>query len=124
AASYRPSISADGSFVAYAQGDSGNGFRIMLRQLCGSATPCQNPESVVSIDTNGQEIRISPIPSVPAMSADARFVAFAASDWYQGVGFSDVGIRDTCNGTSSSCFPSTLMVSADIGRNVQQFSAW
>ena len=114
-------ISADGRFVAFdsrasnlVAGDTNGSRDVFVRDTCVGApvgcTPSTTRVSVASDDTQGNGIS-----DTPSISADGRFVAFAADasnlveDDTNGAG--DVFVRDTCVGVPAGCTPSTTRVS-------------
>src|SRR6266567_806894 len=114
-------ISADGRFIAFdsrasnlVAGDTNGSRDVFVRDTCVGApvgcTPSTTRVSVASDDTQGNGIS-----DTPSISADGRFVAFAADasnlveDDTNGAG--DVFVRDTCVGVPAGCTPSTTRVS-------------
>ena len=118
----RPSISADGRFVAFATsagnlvaGDTNSENDVFVRDTCLGTPPGCTPStvrvSVASDSTQGNDFSYS-----PSISADGRFVSFhsGASNLVAGDsnGFSsDVFVRDTCVGAAPGCTVSTVAVS-------------
>jgi trimeric autotransporter adhesin len=119
AESFAPAISANGRFTVFlssstnlASGDTNGTEDIFMRDTCIGASSCIPSTTLVSLASDGSPV-IGTI-SAPAISADARFVAFASSALTLVPGDSngtlDVFVRDTCIG-ASSCTPSTALVS-------------
>ena len=119
--SFSVAISADGRYVAFASdatnlvpGDT-NGFAdIFIRDTCVGATAGCTPSTTrVSLDSQGNQLQL---PSVSlAISSNGRYLAFARGffDYYYSSGSVDVFVRDTCNGVSTGCLASTVLVSVD-----------
>ena len=122
-------LSADGRFVAFASeatnlaGSSDtaapSGQNIYLRDLCvGGDVPagCSPRTELVSLGTNSEPANNS--STLPSLSADGRFVAFASPATNLGGaanGKVQVYVRDTCAGANASpaCVPSTTAASVD-----------
>jgi len=114
-------ISADGRFVAFdsrasnlAAGDTNGSRDVFVRDTCvGAPAGCTPSTTRVSVASDGSEG--NGISDTPSISADGRFVAFAAdaSNLVAGDtnGVGDVFVRDTCLGVSAGCTPSTTRVS-------------
>src|SRR6266478_6649941 len=114
-------ISADGRFVAFdsrasnlAAGDTNGSRDVFLRDTCvGAPAGCTPSTTRVSVASDGSEG--NGISDTPSISADGRFVAFAAdaSNLVAGDtnGAGDVFVRDTCVGVPAGCTPSTTRVS-------------
>src|SRR2546426_690582 len=114
-------ISADGRFVAFdsrasnlAAGDTNGSRDVFVRDTCvGAPAGCTPSTTRVSVASDGSEG--NNISDTPTISADSRFVAFAAdaSNLVAGDtnGAGDVFVRDTCVGVPAGCTPSTTRVS-------------
>ena len=114
-------ISADGRFVAFdsrasnlAAGDTNGSRDVFVRDTCvGAPAGCTPSTTRVSVASDGSEG--NGISDTPSISADGRFVAFAAdaSNLVAGDtnGAGDVFVRDTCVGVPAGCTPSTTRVS-------------
>jgi Tol biopolymer transport system component len=109
----RQSLSADGRYLAFAgivepnifAGGGTEGFSVWVHDSCRGADPSCVPSSVrVSIDSNGQQTKGYSYATF-AMSASARYVAFAPYD-------GGVLLRDTCIGAPVGCIPATTSVLA------------
>ncbi len=111
------------SFVSYAKdlasvtSNAGNPD-LFLRDTClGASTACtpttsQQDVSSAGLPANGGALDTAAAPSI---SSDGRFLAFstlATNLVAESVnGFGNVYLRDTCNGSSVSCTPSTVIAS-------------
>ncbi|HEV2577606.1 MAG TPA: hypothetical protein VGU25_10385 [Acidobacteriaceae bacterium] len=111
------------SFISYAKNlvpstaNAGNPD-LFLRDTClGASTACtpttsQQDVSTAGAPANGGALDTS---SNPSISSDGRFLAFstlATNLVAQNVnGLGNVYLRDTCNGSSASCTPSTVIAS-------------
>lgn len=125
-ASYGPSLSADGRYIAFNHGSfasncgsycsSGNDFVTVVRDTCAGAAPgCGAGTSVVSLANDGSNPNVTDFLPVAAISGDGRYVAFTsmasnlvANDTNN---VEDAFLRDTCAGAGSPCTPSTQRVS-------------
>jgi hypothetical protein len=92
--------------------NDGNNFsNILTFQVCNG--PC--PQDVVA---TSQAVSAAPAADVysPAISADGRYVAFAAAaadpSANAGTGLRRIYLRDTCQGASAGCEPKTILVSS------------
>lgn len=130
--SRRPSVSANGRYVAFdssatnlVPGDS-NGSQgsltgladVFVRDTCiGAPAGCSPSTTRVSVATDGTESNND--SRRPSISADGRFVVFnsGATNLVSGDnnGFGDIFLRDTCVGASTACSPSTMLVSVTAG---------
>jgi Tol biopolymer transport system component len=117
-----PSISADGRFIAFASFASNlvsagvpSGIdNVFVRDTCaGAPVGCTPATTLVSASNAG--LPGNAASGLPSVSASGRFIAFNsdAQNLVSGDtnGFTDVFVRDTCLGASTSCLPSTLRVS-------------
>jgi len=116
-----PSVSADGRFVAFGSyasnlvpGDTNGAADVFVRDTCLDADPtCVPSTALVSVASDGTQGNA--MSDYPSISADGRFVAFysQASDLVPDDTnpFSDIFVRDTCQGADPSCVPSTALVS-------------
>lgn len=120
--------SANGRFVAFVSlastfsSVSNNGFEnVFLRDTCMAAAigcaPSTVPISVAADGSlgNGDSGASVGVATLPAISADGRFVAFTsaatnlvANDTNAAF---DIFLRDTCNGAAPNCTPATIRVS-------------
>jgi Tol biopolymer transport system component len=126
--SRRPSISANGRYVAFdssatnlvpndmngTQGPLTGLADIFVRDTClGAAGPCTPVTVRVSVDSAGTEANND--SRRPSVSADGRYVVFnsAATNLISGDtnGFGDLFLRDTCIGAAAGCVPSTSRIS-------------
>lgn len=118
--SVKPSISADGRFVAFRSSarnlvaGTDNSTHVFLRDTCQGAPPGCAPLTIqVSIAPDGSQANNG--GDEPAISADGRFVAFAsaAANLVPGDtnGLTDVFLRDTCQTAPPGCVPATTRVS-------------
>jgi hypothetical protein len=122
------SISATGRFVAFVSLGTNfasvpnNGFEnIFLRDTCNTA-PAGCTPSTISVSVapdgslgNGDSGFSAGFATIPAISSDGRFVAFAsdASNLVAGDtnGSTDIFLRDMCTGAPAGCTPRTMRVS-------------
>ena len=109
-----PAVSADGRYVAYAAMQNDHA-QVFVRDTCeGAAAECQPRTNLLSVTTDGSAGNDD--SGSPSISADGRYVAFSSaatnllSDAPQG---GQVYLRDTCVGATSSCTPSTQLISTD-----------
>jgi archaellum component FlaF (FlaF/FlaG flagellin family) len=80
---------------------------VYLRDTCtGVTSGCTPNTTLLSTTVSGGTAD----GGLPAMTPDARYVAFASTGTAPGV--ANVYLRDTCNGAPSGCTPSTILVSA------------
>lgn len=119
--SRRPSISADGRFVAFNSGatnldsNDSNGFGdIFLRDTCqGAPAGCAPSTRRISLANDGSQGNGA--SGLQAASPDMRFVAFlsTASNFVSGDTNlnSDYFVRDTCLGAAAGCVASTIRAS-------------
>lgn len=108
----RPSISADGRFVAFTAPVSSTASAVMLRDTCLGADASCTPGTVPASIDAGTEIVVDPNAG-SAISASGRYVAFVSAK--NGTKPSQILVRDTCEGASGSCVPSTARVSVSSG---------
>jgi Tol biopolymer transport system component len=112
--SERPAISKDGRYVAYASAESGT-KQILVRDTClGASSECAASTSTASISTAG--VTGNADSHDVSMTPDGRYVAFSstASNLTENAPAGpQVYVRDTCNGATGSCKPSTQLVSTD-----------
>ncbi|HXE76446.1 MAG TPA: hypothetical protein VNN18_12550 [Candidatus Xenobia bacterium] len=120
---FRSAISSSGRFVAFESdstdlvaGDTNDANDIFVRDTCQSGPPGCVPSTVrVSLANNGAQA-IGGDSANPAMSPDARFIAFEsfATNLVTGVtdtnNVQDVFLRDTCRGAAPGCTPSTILI--------------
>jgi len=119
ALSDRPSVSADGRFVAFQSlatnllpGVVDGNSHIYLRDTCTGAPAGCTPSTILVSDgfTGGASPHNSENASV---SSDGRFVAFDDVVLSPGSPF-QVFARDTCIGVATGCTPSTSLVSVQL----------
>ena len=110
-----PAVSADGRYVAYAAMQNDHA-QVFVRDTCeGAAAECQPRTNLLSVTTDGSAGNDD--SGSPSISADGRYVAFSSaatnllSDAPSG---RQVYLRDMCVGASSSCAPSTQLISTDL----------
>jgi WD40-like Beta Propeller Repeat len=119
-----PAVSAEGRYVAYTAMQA-HYAQIFFRDTCTEAVaPCQPHTALASIASDGSAANAD--SHSPSVSADGRYVAFSSaatnllptsaasseSAAQPGPG-RQIYLRDTCTGTSSSCTPSTALISTD-----------
>ena len=114
-------VSSSGRFVAFVSAadnliveDTNLREDVFVRDTCiGAAEPCSQSTSRVSVSADG--LQVDGASTMPALSADGRYVAFVsnASNIVPGAKAegSEVFLRDTCLGTEEHCAPSTIGVS-------------
>ena len=115
-----PAVSLDGRYVAYAASQSGH-TQIFARDTCqGADSSCQQRTILISSALDGTAATDD--SHSPSVSSDGRYVAFSsvAANLVTESGTSaapgtgrQVYLRDTCFGVSSSCTPSTQLISTD-----------
>ena len=114
-------ISADGRYVAFDSSASNilnlaqasticaalGQSCVYLRDTCSGVTSgCTPGTALISTDVTGNLAN----GGSPSITRDGRFVTFNSTGQTNGV--NNVFVRDTCNGASSPCTPSTTLVSA------------
>lgn len=109
-----PAISQDGRFVAYAS-DQNQTSQILLRDTCvGVTTGCTPSTQLVSVNTEGT---VGNADSHDAsMTSDGRYVAYssAATNLVSNAPAGrQIYLRDTCQGATTACKPSTSLISTD-----------
>ncbi|HTQ59253.1 MAG TPA: hypothetical protein VMI32_03460 [Candidatus Solibacter sp.] len=109
-----PALSLDGRYVAYTAAQNGHS-QIFARDTCqGADASCQPNTVLVSSALDGTAAAED--SHSPSMSSDGRYVAFSSSaanlvsDSTTG---RQVFLRDTCFGVTTSCTPSTQLISTD-----------
>ncbi|MGH9741449.1 MAG: TolB family protein, partial [Candidatus Acidiferrum sp.] len=109
-----PAVSLDGRYVAYTA-SQGSHSQIFARDTClGADSSCQPSTLLISSALDGSAA--SDDSHSPSMSSDGRYVAFssAASNLVSQTSTGrQVYLRDTCFGATSSCTPSTQLISTD-----------
>ena len=118
-ASSKPSISANGRYVAFESaatnlvaGDTNGGVDIFVRDTCASAAGCTPTTYRVSVSTDGSQGNLP--SSAPSISGDGRFVSFVTESILVLGDINaapDAFVRDTCAG-ASGCVPATTRISA------------
>lgn len=109
-----PAVSATGRYVAFSGAPGG---QIALWDTCLGADPgCSQGVTPMSIAPGGSSFLSHPLPA--SISADGRFVAFAAfpnSDGPQSNEPPRIFLRDACVGNSApvGCRPSTVEITPD-----------
>jgi hypothetical protein len=91
--------------------EDGNNFSNILRfQVCSGACPQDVSTTSKAVSASSAEDAYS-----PAISADGRYVAFAAPaadpSANAGTGLRKIYLRDTCTGALAGCEPKTILVS-------------
>lgn len=116
----RPSISADGRFVAFTTPSSTAGGLVagvrkpglndvvMVRDTCHGAGSACTPRTIVASIEAGKHIAVDP-NAASAISASGRFIAFVSAA--NGTTPAQVFIRDTCLGGDAGCVPATELAS-------------
>jgi hypothetical protein len=109
-----PAISQDGRFVAYASTQN-EISQILLRDTCVGATKeCSPSTQTVSVSTEGSLGNADSHNVV--LTADGRYMAFnsAATNLVpNSPAGRQIYVRDTCQGASTACKPSTALISVD-----------
>jgi Tol biopolymer transport system component len=109
-----PSVSRDGRFVTYTASQSGH-WQIVLSNTCLGAKGCTASTRLLSSSSEGAAGNAASHNAV--LTPDGRYIAFssAATNLVDAppVG-RQVYLRDTCVGATSSCEPSTILVSTDL----------
>jgi len=114
-----PSISADGRFVAFetAATNLGPGDGRKHVYVCDTVdrTPGHNcaPTTLVSTGFTDNPARDSEAASI---NASGRYVAFDSIPFPANGHFKEVLVRDTCNGITGNCTPSTSLVSVQLNQ--------
>lgn len=123
-----PSISAAGRYVTFqsnatnlAPGPASGFQEIYERDTCtGAPSGCTPSTTRITVTFDGSAVNDHSRDS--AISADGRYVAFDSSATNilpntsvcgRNAGFSCTYLRDTCNGASSGCSPTTIAISVD-----------
>ena len=109
-----PAVSADGRYVTYAAMQNDHA-QVFVRDTCEGATAeCQPRTTILSVSSDGTAGNDD--SRSPSINVDGRYVAFSSaatnllSDAPQG---RQVYLRDTCLGATTSCAPSTQLISTD-----------
>ncbi|HET7891411.1 MAG TPA: hypothetical protein VFL34_07795, partial [Candidatus Sulfotelmatobacter sp.] len=114
AAEETPAISQDGRFVAYASTQN-EISQILVRDTCVGATKeCSPSTQTVSVSTEGTAGNADSHNVV--MTGDGRYAAFSSAATNlvpNSPAGRQVYVRDTCQGTPSSCKPTTFLISID-----------
>ena len=109
-----PAVSLDGRFVSYSAVQNGLA-QIFLRDTCeGAPAGCQAHTALLSVAPDGTAANEESHSA--SMSSDGRYVAFssAATNLVANAPSGrQIYLRDTCAGASSSCQPSTQLISID-----------
>jgi hypothetical protein len=109
-----PAISQDGRFVAYASAQNGVP-QILLHDTCvGTTTGCTPSTQTVSVNTEGVVANAESHNAV--MTSDGRYIAFssAATNLVANAPTGrQIYLRDTCEGATGTCKPSTSLISTD-----------
>ena len=109
-----PTVSVDGRYVAYTAIQNGHA-QILARDTCqGADASCQPSTLLISSALDGTAANDD--SHSPSMSSAGRYVAFssaAANLVSESSTGRQVYLRDTCFGVSSSCTPSTQLISTD-----------
>jgi len=114
AAEETPAVSQDGRYVVYVSPQN-EISQILLRDTCvGAASGCTASTEPVSVANDGTVGNAESHNAV--MTSDGRYVAFSSAATNLVPGASpgrQVYLRDTCLGATSSCKPTTSLVSTD-----------
>jgi hypothetical protein len=109
-----PAVSAEGRYVAFAAMQNDHA-QVFVRDTCEAVTAeCTPRTSLLSVTTDGTAGNDD--SRSPSINADGRYVAFSSAatnllpDVPQG---RQVYLRDTCLGATTSCAPSTKLISTD-----------
>jgi hypothetical protein len=91
--------------------NNGNNYsNILTFQVCSGACPQDTAATAKAVSASAAGDAYS-----PAISADGRYVAFAAAaadpSTNAGTGLRKIFLRDTCEGAPSGCKPATILVS-------------
>ena len=111
-----PAVSADGRFVAYTATQDEHA-QVFVRDTClGATTSCQPHTTLVSTASDGTAANDD--SRSPSMTADGRYVAFSSAATNllaepSSTTGHQVYLRDTCQGATASCTPSTQLISTD-----------
>jgi hypothetical protein len=110
-----PAVSLDGRYVAYTA-TQGEHAQVFVRDTCeGADSGCQ-PRSLL-LSAAADSSAGNDDSRAPSMSSDGRYIAFSSAATNIATGSPagrQVYVRDTCFGaTSTSCTPSTQLVSTD-----------
>ncbi len=120
--SLQPSISSDGRYVVFSSAATNlspaattGAKEIYLRDTClGAASGCTPSTTLVSVATDGVSAADGS-STQPYISADGQFIAFVstASNLVSAAttGAPEIYLRNTCQGASGACTPSTSLVS-------------
>ncbi len=123
--SFSPSLSADGRYIAFTNGLSGDcgssfcspsDFLTSVRDTCaGAPAGCTPSTAVVSVANDGSAPNDTTIDPSGVVSADGRYIAFQSLATNLVLNDTnnqqDVFLRDTCTGAPTGCNPSTIRVS-------------
>lgn len=111
-------VSADGRYVAFDSSATNilpgvtlcSQFDcVFLRDTCrGAPAGCTPTTSLISTTLNNNPAG----GGYPAITPDGRFVALCSTGTSPGI--SNVYVRDTCNGATTACTPSTTLVSVSL----------
>ena len=116
------SISADGRFVSFAStavtlvpNKTNFGADVYLRDTCFGAAACTPSTTRVSLTSDGSQSLFG--GEFSSMSADARFIAFISEDLTGDAPSNTqaVFVRDTCQGVTTGCSPTTRLASVGNG---------
>jgi hypothetical protein len=86
---------------AGSNGGGGGASNTALFNICSNATPCPPPAPAVAA------ARAVVAEETPAVSVDARYVAYVATQ----NGHSQIFLKDTCEGAAASCVTRTALLS-------------
>jgi hypothetical protein len=123
-------ISTGGRYVLFrtygsdiVSGWSSSILHLFLEDTClGVTTGCTVSYTPIDVRTDGTESEGNQANDAhadeqPSISKDGRYVVFSSTDQQLVAGgtphVSEVFVRDTCNGVTSGCTPTTTLVSAD-----------
>jgi hypothetical protein len=123
AATFEPSISGAGRFVAFTStatnlvSTATNGAReVYLRDSCLATLNCTPQTTLVSLGSDGMSAANGD-SFQPSVSPDGRYVAFVsmATNLVTGISGQQIYLRDTCAGAASGCTAKTILVSTPDG---------
>ncbi len=126
--SAHPSISSQGLFVAFSSSSTNLGpsapnptaaQEVFEQSTCVTATSgCTKSLNLVSAADAAGTIPANGASSEPSMTTDGRYVAFASTATNLGTasgGIQQIYERDTCNGGTSGCAGTNLLISTSDG---------
>jgi len=123
AASFEPSMSGSGRFVAFTSTATNlvaaatSGAReVYLRDTCIGTLNCTSQTTLVSVASDGMSAANGD-SFQSSVSPDGRYIAFTsvATNLITGISGQQVYLRDTCAGVASGCTAKTFLVSTPDG---------